>query len=168
MKEKLVKQTVMGILLALALLLADHSQIPVLEKGAQQICTQMAVEYTWDDVKKVAGRAAEKVKEFPQKAEKTVRMVTGKPALGEPIDGRRTGRYSSVYAVSSGQVVAAGEDETIGNYVRISHGKEGESLYGNLEKILVKAPAKVKRGQIIGTYDNTDQKDFYYSFNVAD
>lgn len=168
MKEKLMKQTTIGILFVLALLLANHSHIPVLENGARQVCRQMATEYTWNDVRKAAGEAAELSEDFPQKAEKTVRIVTGKPVLGEPIDGRRTGRYSSVYAVSSGQVVAAGEDETIGNYVRISHGKEGESLYGNLEKILVKAPAKVKRGQIIGTYDNDNKKDFYYSFNVAD
>ena len=88
--------------------------------------------------------------------------------LGEPIDEKRHGKQSSVYAVDSGQVVATGEDETIGKYVRISHGKEGESLYGNLEKILVKVPVKVKKGQIIGTYNNSSKKEFYYSFNVVE
>ena len=88
--------------------------------------------------------------------------------LGEPIDEKRHGKQSSVYAVDSGQVVATGEDETIGKYVRISHGKEGESLYGNLEKILVKVPVKVKKGQIIGAYNNSSKKEFYYSFNVVE
>ena len=41
-------------------------------------------------------------------------------------------------------------------------GKKAEAS-GNLEKILVKVPVKVKKGQIIGTYENSSKKEFYYS-----
>ena len=129
---------------------------------------QMAEEYTWDDVKKAGDKTVKTVSSLPGRINGAVQTVTGKPVLGEPIDEKRHGKQSSVYAVDSGQVVATGEDETIGKYVRISHGKEGESLYGNLEKILVKVPVKVKKGQIIGTYNNSSKKEFYYSFNVAE
>lgn len=168
MKEKLIKQAVMVLLFALAMVIADHSHIGALERGAEVIQSQMAAEYTWSDVKKAGQKTAAAALTLPDKVNETVHMVTGKPMRGEPIDEKRHGKKSSVYAVDSGQVVAAGEDETIGKYVRISHGKEGESLYGNLEEILVKVPAKVKRGQIIGTYNNSSKKEFYYSFNVDD
>lgn len=168
MKEKLIKQAVMVLLFALAITIADHSHIGVLKRGAEVIQSQMAAECTWSDVKKAGQKTAAAASILPDKVDETVQLVTGKPMLGEPIDEKRHGKRSSVYAVDSGQVVAAGEDENIGKYVRISHGKEGDSLYGNLEEILVKVPAKVKRGQIIGTYDNSSKQDFYYSFNVDD
>ena len=147
---------------------ADHSHIDVLQRGSEAIRMQMAAEYTWDDVKKAGDKTVKTVSSLPGRINGAVQTVTGKPVLGEPIDEKRHGKQSSVYAVDSGQVVATGEDETIGKYVRISHGKEGESLYGNLEKILVKVPVKVKKGQIIGTYNNSSKKDFYYSFNVVE
>ena len=51
MKEKLIKQIIMVLLLAAALFLADHSHIGVLERGSAVIQSQMAAEYTWSDVK---------------------------------------------------------------------------------------------------------------------
>ncbi|PWL95518.1 MAG: hypothetical protein DBY07_02110 [Clostridiales bacterium] len=168
MKERLMKQVVMVLLFAVAMLLADHSHIDVLQRGSEAIRMQMAAEYTWDDVKKAGDKTVKTVSSLPGRINGAVQTVTGKPVLGEPIDEKRHGKQSSVYAVDSGQVVATGEDETIGKYVRISHGKEGESLYGNLEKILVKVPVKVKKGQIIGTYNNSSKKEFYYSFNVVE
>ena len=168
MKEKLIKQIIMVLLLAAALFLADHSHIGVLERGSLVIQSQMAAEYTWSDVKHAGQKAAAAASALPDKVNETVQIVTGEPMLGDPIDEKKHGRTSSVYAVESGEVTGTGEDEAIGKYVRISHGKSGESLYGNLEKVLVKSPAKVKRGQIIGTYNNSSKKDFYYSFNVDD
>lgn len=108
------------------------------------IQSQMAAEYTWSDVKHAGQKAAAAASALPDKVNETVQIVTGEPMLGDPIDEKKHGRTSSVYAVESGEVTGTGEDEAIGKYVRISHGKSGESLYGNLEKVLVKSPAKVK------------------------
>ena len=153
MKERLMKQVVMVLLFAVAMLLADHSHIDVLQRGSEAIRMQMAAEYTWDEVKKAGDKTVKTVSSLPGRINGAVQTVTGKPVLGEPIDEKRHGKQSSVYAVDSGQVVATGEDETIGKYVRISHGKEGESLYGNLEKILVKVPVKVKKETVMFTKD---------------
>ena len=46
MKERLVKQVVMVLLFAVAMLLADHSHIDVLQRGSEAIRMQMAAEYT--------------------------------------------------------------------------------------------------------------------------
>ena len=58
MKEKLIKQIIMVLLLAAALFLADHSHIGVLERGSSVIQSQMAAEYTWSDVKHAGQKAA--------------------------------------------------------------------------------------------------------------
>jgi len=73
-----------------------------------------------------------------------------------------------VDAVACGRVVAVGENEEIGRYVRIVHANQSESLYGNLESINVEVPANVKKGQIVGIYNRAKAEEFYYSLNEKD
>ena len=61
-------------------------------------------------------------------------------------------------------MIAVGENEEIGKYIKIKHGDQAESLYGNLSEVHAIASANVKKGQIIGIYDKTEGKEFYYSF----
>ena len=93
-----------------------------------------------------------------------VDVITGKPVYGDPIDEKYTGNKAAVYAVGGGQVTAVGENEEIGKYVKITHGDQGESLYGNLKTVNVSVPSNVKKGQIIGVYEKNGKADFYYSF----
>ena len=88
----------------------------------------------------------------------------GGTSYGEPIDEEFSGDSTSVYAVAGGEVTSVGENEEIGKYIKITHGEKGESLYGNLSTTGVKVPSRVKKGQIIGTYEKSDEKQFYYSF----
>ena len=79
MKEKLIKQIIMVLLLAAALFLADHSHIGVLERGSAVIQSQMAAEYTWSDVKHAGQKAAAAASALPDKVNETVQIVTGAP-----------------------------------------------------------------------------------------
>jgi murein DD-endopeptidase MepM/ murein hydrolase activator NlpD len=75
--------------------------------------------------------------------------VTGKPAFHE-------GLYISVAigtvvtAPADGVVVFANRDSGYGRLIKINHGYGYTTLYGHLEKFLVKEGAKVTRGQPIG------------------
>ena len=89
MKERLMKQVVMVLLFAVAMLLADHSHIDVLQRGSEAIRMQMAAEYTWDDVKKAGDKTVKTVSSLPGRINGAVQTVTGKPVLGEPIDEKR-------------------------------------------------------------------------------
>lgn len=168
MREKLIRQLGICVLIVLALYVSKTSDIKVLEKGADTVMKQMAVNYTKDDVIKAAKKGAAAVSTVPGKIDNEVTMVTGKPMYGEPIDKKYSGKQASVFAVGNGQIAAVGENETIGKYVRITHGKDGESLYGNLSRTFVEVPSKVKRGQIIGVYKKSNTKDFYFSFKEVD
>ncbi len=163
MFKKILTQTGICALVVLALVLSKNSGVTPMERGADVVMAHMAVTYTLDDVKSVAKKTAVVTSVFKNKLGGAVDAITGKPVYGEPIDVKYEGNKTVVYAVAGGKVTAVGQNEEIGNYIKIIHGDQGESLYGNLSSIRVATPENVKKGQIIGVYDKTIGADFYYS-----
>jgi murein DD-endopeptidase MepM/ murein hydrolase activator NlpD len=84
---------------------------------------------------------------------------------GEPIDAMVSGTVSQIYAVSGGTVIAVGENDEYGKYIRIAHGKEAESVYGNIRQVYVRPLERVKKGQVIAEYENSAEQDFYYALS---
>lgn len=164
MDNKILKQTAVLFFIALALFLSKNSHIQVLEKSADTVLNYMEVNYTFDDVKGTAGKSVGLASSFKSKVSDTVHVIAGKPSYGEPIDEEYSGNETTVHAVAGGEVTAVGENEEIGKYVKITHGDAGESLYGNLKSVSVTVPSKVKKGEIIGIYERSKEKEFYYSF----
>jgi murein DD-endopeptidase MepM/ murein hydrolase activator NlpD len=60
-----------------------------------------------------------------------------------------------VLAARSGTVTAVGYDDTLGNYVILSHDGGHESVYGHLHKISVSLKDGVKSGTILGAVGST-------------
>jgi murein DD-endopeptidase MepM/ murein hydrolase activator NlpD len=60
-----------------------------------------------------------------------------------------------VVAPASGTVIFAGEKAAYGNCVVIDHGRDLTTLYGHLQRFIVKPGDKVERGQHIGNVGNT-------------
>ena len=61
------------------------------------------------------------------------------------------GRYGTpVVASASGAVEKVSYDSSFGNHVTIDHGRDTETLYAHLEKIIVAAGEQVRRGDVIG------------------
>jgi murein DD-endopeptidase MepM/ murein hydrolase activator NlpD len=60
-----------------------------------------------------------------------------------------------VVAPASGTVIFAGEKAAYGNCVVIDHGRDITTLYGHLQRYIVKPGDKVERGQHIGNVGNT-------------
>ena len=155
MAGRLLKQAGVCIIIAAVLFVLRQSDIPVLKKSTEAVLEYMTVNYTTGDIAEAAGKAAEIVS--------CLAVIT----YGEPIDQKYEGGQTPVYAVAGGQVTAVGENEEIGKYIKIVHGDESESLYGNLKSTRVKVPFNVKKGQIIGIYEDTKDKEFYYSLNES-
>ncbi|MDO4486510.1 MAG: M23 family metallopeptidase [Bacillota bacterium] len=164
MKKKLLEQTCLCIIIALALLISNNSNIKILERGAGAVMTYMEKSYTAEDIKKAVNKGAELASAVPSKITGTIAVITGSPVLGEPVDMDSDEQMIPVRAVAGGEVDAVGESETIGKYIRITHGSTGESLYGNMKEVKTEVPARVKKGQIIGIYDKNSDEEFYYSF----
>jgi murein DD-endopeptidase MepM/ murein hydrolase activator NlpD len=62
---------------------------------------------------------------------------------------------TEVFAPGDGVVIFAGEKSEYGNCIVIDHGRDLTTLYGHLQRYIVKVGAKVTRGQHIGHLGNT-------------
>ncbi|MBI9039682.1 MAG: M23 family metallopeptidase [Bacteroidales bacterium] len=60
-----------------------------------------------------------------------------------------------IYATADGEIYFQGRNGTYGKCCIINHGYGYKTLYGHMNKIIVKRKQKVKRGQIIGYVGNT-------------
>lgn len=164
MLRKMLIQACICMSMMLAVLLAKNCGVAVVQTATNVALEQMSVNYTAADMKAAAGKTAETFAGLGGKVDDAVDAITGKPVYGEPIDEAYEGAETLVYAVGGGKVTSVGENEEIGKYVKITHGNHAESLYGNLKSVRVSTPVNVKKGQIIGVYEKTCGKDFYYSF----
>ena len=66
-----------------------------------------------------------------------------------------------VYAVNNGNVMAAGIDKEIGKFIKIKTDK-GIETYGNFCEITVLTGDRVRKGDIIGTFDSSGKHEFIY------
>jgi murein DD-endopeptidase MepM/ murein hydrolase activator NlpD len=78
---------------------------------------------------------------------KTLRLHAGWDYQGKEGD--------PVFAAESGTVAMAGVQGGYGNYVRIDHGKDLETVYAHLQNIDVKPGKCVSKGQVVGTVGST-------------
>jgi len=75
--------------------------------------------------------------------------ITGRPAFHEGLD-ISVGIGTVITAPADGLVVFANRDSGLGRSLKISHGYGYTTIYGHLERFLVKEGTKVTRGQPIG------------------
>lgn len=164
MRKRMLRQAGGCLLVALALLISGNSNIGILERGYAAVMTYMQVNYTAEDIKNGVQSSARAVSALTGKAQDAVSVMTGKRTYGEPVDEDERGSEKTVYAAGSGRVTETGENRKLGKYVKIKHGSDGESVYGNLKSVYIHAPSRVRKGQIIGVYKKEEGREFYYSF----
>ncbi|WP_231426468.1 M23 family metallopeptidase [Pedobacter sp. Leaf250] len=63
-------------------------------------------------------------------------------------------KYEPVFAVMAGKVIASGEDDVLGKFIKINHGSI-ETIYGHLSKVLTANSCFVKTGDQIGITGNS-------------
>lgn len=138
-------------------------------------------------VKPPAGAGISAAKAAPAAADKPARSAsvapdpaTAKPpasaiSLQWPADGRVTGRYAppaekglrievpaggKVRAAASGWAIHVGTLRGYGQLVIIKHNDDWLTVYGNLDKPLIKEGARVAAGQDIGSMSNANELHF--------
>ncbi|MFU0825344.1 M23 family metallopeptidase [Clostridium sp.] len=73
-----------------------------------------------------------------------------------------TSEKGEISASYDGRVKECGEDTNLGNYIIIDHGEGIETLYSNLDKVLVKENDIVKKGDSIAENKNNDIKNVHF------
>lgn len=157
--KRIVIQAVICLLLVAGYHAATHSDIDRIQNVAQAVSGQLHKEYSASDIKEGTNAAVQAVTSLPAK----ISTVFEGREYGEPIDEVFSGDSTPVYAVAGGTITTVGQNDTIGDYIVISHGGESESIYGNLSQIKVKPMQKIKKGQIIASFNKSEGSDFYYS-----
>ncbi|MCL2436747.1 MAG: M23 family metallopeptidase [Clostridiales bacterium] len=160
--EKLFKQIGICIIILLTVMVLRDLNISTVNRFLEIGSQQISRDYTLDDMMVFGARAVETVR-----GAQAV-MVSGvapsrEIRFGEPIDVMASGPVSQVFAVSGGTVIAVGENEERGKYIRIAHGREAESVYGNCKVIFVRPLERVRKGQVIAEFDNDNERDFYHT-----
>ena len=161
-KSKLFKQTGICLLIVLAFFAAQKSNIPQLNRGSEAAVAYLSKNYTVSDVLTFARDSAKAVAKAPVAVTNAVLSAEEGSRYGEPIDDVKNGETVTVHAVAAGTVSAVGENEKIGKFIKILHGEDAESIYGNCETIHVKELERVKKGQAIGTFKKEKNTEFYY------
>lgn len=105
--------------------------------------------------------------EIPGKVAEIIQSGVNAQEYGLPIDKESTEQVVPVYAVAGGRVAETGENNGLGKYIMIKHEK-ASSIYGNCCEVYVKTGQHVRKGQIIGTFDNTENVDFYYQLSETE
>ena len=69
---------------------------------------------------------------------------------------------TNIYATGDGVIVSATRNQGYGNCIVIDHGYDYKTLYGHLDKYMVRVGQKVLRGEVIGTVGLTGRTSGYH------
>lgn len=162
-KLKILKQTGICAIIILTFFLARNVDMPQLNRGSEAAVAYLSKNYTVGDVMVFAKNSAAAVVRAPVTVTNAILSSQENSRYGVPVDNAKDGETVSVYAVEAGTVSSVGENEKIGKFIKITHGDEAESLYGNCTKIYVKEMDRVKKGQVIASFKKEKDVDLYYS-----
>lgn len=162
-KTKILKQAGICLIIVLAFVLAQNMNIPQLNRGSEAIVAYLSKNYTAGDVMVFAKNSVQAIVQAPATVTNAILSSQESSESGEPIDEASEGQTVSVYAIEAGTVSAVGENDKLGQFIKILHGDGRESIYGNCSKVYVKELQRVKKGQIIASFTKKGNLEFYYS-----
>lgn len=122
---------------------------------------QVMHQLTLDEIKNAGKKVASVFIEMPGQMVSAVVKANNASKYGAPIDEKSDTQIKRVHATAGGMVISSGKDDKYGLYIKIMH-EDAISIYGNLSDIHVIESERVQRGEIIGSYDSNQKKDFYY------
>lgn len=163
-REKLIVQTVICMMIFAGVRSIGAIDIKGIREAKSFIGEHFQRNYTTEDIKTAGSQLIENVESLHASVTSAVLMAneSGK----EEILGKKDGKgIQMVYAINGGNVTASGIDPELGTFVKIKGGKTQEEIYGNLCEISVLTGDKVRKGDIIGTFDSNSKKEFIYQKN---
>ena len=160
-KEKFLIQVVICLVIFAGIRCAGMLDVKPVKEVKAFIGEHFQQNYTTKDIK----NASSQVLREAETLHTTVTSAVVKAnQLGE--DDKTLGKADQngiqmVYAVNNGNVTAAGIDKEIGKFIKIKTDK-GIETYGNFCEITVLTGDRVRKGDIIGTFDSSGKHEFIY------
>lgn len=152
------KQVIISIIIVLFVIVVKKMDIAVVNKGMETVKETLSENYTMEKAVSVVSMGAEKLKTMPK-------AFVYAPPLDEKTD--KNENEVQVHAIGGGTISEIGFSEKFGgNYIKILHDEDMESIYGGLENAYVESLDKVKKGQMIGSLLKEEKKDFYFEMRL--
>ncbi len=165
MKNKLVLQVTVCIGISIIALWGNSAENTVVSKY-YNLCTRAVMHQTTaEEAEAVWNRVTSVLNGAPAKIVSAVTSVNEASKYGQPIDEEGNGDIRQVHAVAGGMVQKTGKNDAYGLYVEIRH-EDAVSIYGNLETAGVVEKERIQRGEIIGSFDSSGTKEFYYELRT--
>lgn len=163
-KRKILYQSCVCLLILFIVFFAQKSDNDKVSKGYTKIRTVMSSNLTMENVKSCGKKLSNSIVHGSEKVVTTMEKLSEETKYGEPIDEISDSEIKTVHAVAGGKVICSGRSENLGLYVKIKH-ENAISIYGNLQDLSVMVQDRVQRGEIIGTYNESEGKQFYFQLD---
>ncbi len=162
-RSKLLKQAGICAVILAAVAFAGKVDIPVMNRGSEEAVAYLSKHYTIGDIIDFTKDSAAAVIKAPVSLTNRIISVHEEDSYGAPVNRAKEGETVSVYAAQAGTVSEVGENSKFGKFIKIIHGDDAESVYGNCKQIYVKETDRVKKGQMIASFRKENNIEFYYS-----
>lgn len=162
-REKFVIQVVVSMMIFSFVKSADMFNLQLSDK----VRTYSEKHYTAKEIKDKASGIFDKAGSLHEQFTSAVIQVSSRGFDETPLGEKDDNGICVVYAPAGGKVVSSGISKEHGMFVRIKH-DEKYSLYGNLLDIVVLTGERVRKGDIIGSYDSTSGNEFIYELTDID
>ena len=161
-RKSLIIQAAVCLLIFAVVQSGLHTKEGKLGDFLSRIAEAVNENYTLAELLELGESAEEAMVMAPGLIGDTLMSASELGTYGTPMDEESDEVIKNVYASAGGKVVKSGVSSSLGLYVMIEHpGKI--STYGNLSNIRVVTGERVTKGDILGTYDSTQDADFYYA-----
>jgi len=160
-KDKLLIQCVACFVIFALVQGSSMIKVESFSKLREEITEQAQTHNSMVDIKNAGSKLVESFMKAPSVLTNAVIAANSGNQFSAPIDEATGEQVQPVYASAGGVVIYAGIDKKLGSCIKIRH-QNKISTYGNLHTIVVVPDERITKGQIIGTFDNNCNKEFYY------
>lgn len=164
-KDRLITQTVICMMIFAVIKTVGMIDVKPINKIKNTVSIYYNENYTAEDIRNVGSKAVKEAKDIKE----AVTVAVNKANLlteVQPLGKSDKKGLQAVFASEGGTVTSAGIDKKNGCYITIkSTDSSNIYTYGNLSEISVITGDKVKKGDIIGSFDSKGKEEFYYQKN---
>ena len=153
-KEKLIVQVVICMMIFAGVRAVSAMDIKGMRQVKAFVGEHFQKNYTAEDIKTAGSRLVNEAGELRTDITSVVLKANKAGEVKEPLGKADKDGLQMVYSVNGGTVTAAGIDKVLGKFLKIET-DNGMETYGNFCEITAITGDKIRKGDIIGTFEGS-------------
>ena len=161
LRERFVIQTVISLMIFAGVKSISMIDIDKINEAEDFLCSRFEKHYTPEDIEETVSGIFDEINEVHKSVTAAV-IEANTEGESEIVLGKKDAEgIQIVYAATGGNVINAGINDKKELFVEIS-GDDYIYTYCNMSQISVATGERVRKGDIIGTFDNKDDNEFFF------